>query len=71
MSTQVEPGPRMPLGQPNPIILHDEVIAAAAEAGFIKVEPIIRNGKPTGQTKLVATNKDGFRGYLRSAAILQ
>ncbi len=54
-------------GTPNKLIVHDEVIAAAAQAGFIKEVPVIKKGKPTGQTRLVATNKEGFRGYLRSA----
>ena len=36
-----------------PLILHDEIIAAAAEAGFVKLEPVIKKGRPTGQMRLV------------------
>lgn len=61
-------------GTPNKFTtsLKDDTLGAAEDVGMIEEHKIVdKDGKETGGTRLLATGKDGRRGYLRWAAIHQ
>ena len=61
-------------GTPNKLTtsLKDDTLGAAEDVGMIEEHKIVdKDGKQTGGTRLLATGKDGRRGYLRWAAIHQ